>query len=83
MKEISEYEKQKIEGTDEWLVPVRMIDPDVCMECPDLEVKNQQLQMIEGKTLVWTNRLICEHYSRCRNLVNGLKKAASHEEHGS
>ena len=71
-------EENPMRQNDEYLVPVRMINPDVCLQCPDLEVENEQLQMIEGKTLTWTNRLTCKHYCRCKNLVRGLERISNH-----
>ena len=63
---------------DEWMVPVKMIDPSICMTCPDLDVENQQMEMWYGERKTYTNRIVCRHYERCKLLLESLKAKDTH-----
>ena len=67
-------EESPIEATNEWLLPVKIIHPDICMTCGELDVENTQMEIWDGNFKTYVNRLKCRHYERCQLLFDRMKK---------
>lgn len=66
-------DEKPIQATSEFLVPVKLINPDICMACPDIDIENEQMQISNFSSVTYVNRLVCRHYERCSALVKGVK----------
>ena len=81
-------EEAPVKAENEFMVPVKMIHPDICMTCPELEIENNQMEMWKADGINYLNRLECKHYKRCRHIAGSFPGALmtirpAHEEHGS
>lgn len=60
------------------LFPIDLLDYDICMSCPDIEIENQQMVCYSGTEKLYSNRLQCAHVERCRHLRDCMD---THEKH--
>lgn len=60
-------------------IPIGLIDRDLCMSCPEMEIEVMMTEYYFGNHKVHENRLKCEHYERCWRVKEAVKN--SHKEH--
>ena len=59
--------------------PIDLLDYDICLSCPELEIENQAMECYATDIKIYKNRLRCVHVERCRHLRDCL---GTHEKHG-
>ena len=63
------------------LFPIDMLNYDICLKCPELDIENHRVECFFGDKKTYENHLFCAHYERCRHLEKSLTPD-SHEKHG-
>lgn len=60
------------------MFPIDLLDYDICLNCPEIEIENNQLVCYAGEQQLYNNRLKCVHVKRCRHLLDTM---GTHEKH--
>lgn len=57
------------ENKNQIMVPIELIDHDICMSCPEIRIENLQMVYYCGDKKSYGNRLRCVHFERCKHLT--------------
>lgn len=68
------------ENEKDVMCPIRLVNYDICMKCPEMDIKVFTTEFFGGNIKFYENRLQCAHYERCLHLAKEFWD--THEKHG-
>lgn len=56
------------------LVPVRLLNESICLNCKDLVIEDKMLQMYAEDRVFYQHSFSCENINRCERISNDVEK---------